>query len=110
MDERSGAPTSAEADDWQGKVVDTIEGVVGSVHDTVVRPLTIVARGLVFGIIIAVMGLVLAVLAFAALVRLLDVYAFRGRVWATDAVIGAVLVALGAFAWSRRTSRATDEP
>jgi hypothetical protein len=109
MDEPLDSSTPAGTADWQGRVADTIEDVVGSVHDRVVRPLTIAARGLVFGIVIAVMGLVLAVLAFVALVRLLDVYAFRGRVWATDAVIGALLVAVGAFAWSRRTPRATDE-
>ena len=110
MDEPRDSATPAGTADWQGRVADTIEDVVGSVHDRVVRPLTIAARGLVFGIVIAAMGLVLAVLAFIAVVRLLDVYAFRGRVWATDAVIGAVLVALGALAWSRRAPRATDEP
>ena len=72
----------------------------GAFHDKVIRPLIIVARGLVFGIVIGPMGLLVAILMAIALVRLLTVYAFSGRVWASDALVGAVLVALGAFAWS----------
>ena len=56
-----GADTSQP--EWPAKVADTIEDVVEAVHDRVVRPLTLVARGLVFGIIIAVMAIVLSVLA-----------------------------------------------
>ena len=66
-------------------MADTIEDVVEAVQDRVVRPLILVARGLVFGIIIATMALVLSVVMAIAVVRLLDVYAFGGRVWASDA-------------------------
>ena len=57
---------------------------------------------MVFGIIIAVMALVLSVVLAIAVVRLLDVYAFGGRVWASDALLGALLVVGGAFAWTKR--------
>jgi len=90
-------------------VADTIEEVVGAVHDRVVRPLTLVARGLVFGIIIAVMALVLSVLMVIAVIRLLDVYAFGGRVWASDALLGALMVAAGGFAWAKRGARSAEE-
>ena len=107
---RPGLGTAAVSEaEWPAKVADTIEDVVGSVHDRVVRPLTLVARGLVFGIIIAVMALVLSVLVVIALIRLLDVYAFGGRVWASDALLGALLVAAGAYAWTKRGARSAEE-
>jgi len=101
-------PGSAQSE-WPAKVADTIEDVVGAVHDRVVRPLTVVARGIVFGIIIAVMAIALSILAAIAVVRLLDVYAFGGRVWASDALLGAILVLAGAFAWTRRRARGAQE-
>ncbi len=101
-------PGASQAE-WPARVADTIEDVVESVHDRLVRPLTLVARGVVFGIIIVVMALVLAVLAVVAVVRVLDVYAFGGRVWASDALLGAVLVAAGVFAWSKRGARSVEE-
>lgn len=97
-------PAPAEAE-WPAKVADTIEDVVGAVSDRLVRPLTLVARGVVFGVVAATMALVLAVLGMILLVRLLDVYAFGGRVWASDTVLGGVLVGVGAFAWSKRAGR-----
>lgn len=106
-----GPGTSAISEaEWPAKVADTIEEVVGAVHDRVVRPLTLVARGLVFGIIISVMALMLCILAVIAVIRLLDVYAFGGRVWASDALLGALLVAAGVFAWTKRGTRGAEEP
>jgi len=55
------------------------------------------------------MALVLSVLGLVALVRLLDVYAFGGRVWASDTLLGAVLVGAGGFAWSKRRARGAGE-
>jgi len=43
------------------------------------------------------------VLVSIALIRLLTVYAFDGRVWLSDLVVGAVFVILGIVAWSQRT-------
>jgi hypothetical protein len=97
-----GGATSA---DWPAKVADTVEDVVNGVHDRVIRPLMLIARGLVFGIIVGAMALVLSVLGAVALVRVLDVYAFGGRVWASDALVGGVLTLAGAVAWSFRRPR-----
>jgi hypothetical protein len=47
------------------------------------------------------MSLVVFVLVAIAVVRLLTVYAFSGRVWASDALVGALFVGVGAFVWSR---------
>jgi hypothetical protein len=97
-------PAVSQAE-WPAKVADTIEDVVEAVQDRVIRPLVLVSRGIVFGVIIAVMALVLSVVVAIAVVRLLDVYAFGGRVWASDALLGAILVVGGAFAWTKRAVR-----
>jgi len=99
MDDQAGA---GAGEDWQARVADTIEDVVATVQVRVVRPVTVVARGVVFGVIIATMALVLCVVAFIALIRLLDVYAFGGRVWASYALLGALLVVGGAWSWTKR--------
>jgi hypothetical protein len=87
---------------WQARVVDTIEDVVSAVHDRVIRPLLLVTRAVVFGSIVATMALVVSILLSVALVRLLDVYAFGGRVWASDALVGGLFSVAGVVAWTRR--------
>jgi FtsH-binding integral membrane protein len=41
------------------------------------------------------------------LIRLLTVYAFDGRVWLSDLVVGIVFVVAGVVAWSRRRDPST---
>jgi len=100
---------SGSQTDWEARVADTIESTVAAVHDRVVRPLIIAARGIVFGIVVGSMVLVLCVLLSIALVRLIDVYAFGHRAWAAEALVGAVLSALGIVAWSLRRQRQGTE-
>lgn len=95
--------------EWPAKVAQGVEDTVAIVHDRVVRPLLIAARGLVFGLVAAAMALVLCALLAIAAVRILDVYAFRHRVWPAYALVGAVLVAAGAFSWSKRTASDAEE-
>jgi hypothetical protein len=104
-----GADTSAGPGDagaqWQMRVVDTVDDVVTALHVRVIRPLLLAARAIVFGIIAATMALIVSILLSIAAVRLLDVYAFRGRVWASDVLVGGVLAVLGTVAWTRRRAR-----
>jgi hypothetical protein len=79
------------------------------VQDRVVRPLLVAARAIVFGILVATMVLALGVLLSVALVRLLDVYAFPRRVWASETLVGGVLSAIGLVAWSFRRPRRSAE-
>jgi len=88
--------------EWPAKVAQGIEDTLGMVHDRVIRPVLLAARAVVFGMIIAAMALVLFVLVAIAVVRVLDVYAFGHRVWAADALVGALFVVAGVAAWSRR--------
>lgn len=103
---QSGDGSSA---DWQARAADTVESLVGALHNKVIRPLLIVARALVFGILIAACALVVVVVVSVALVRFLNVYAFSGRTWASEAVVGIVLTALGLVAWTLRNSRSSAE-
>jgi FtsH-binding integral membrane protein len=45
---------------------------------------------------------VTVVLLSITLIRLLTVYAFDGRVWLSDLVVGVVFVVVGVVAWSLR--------
>jgi hypothetical protein len=101
------APTSSE--EWSVRAVDTVDSVVDVVHDKVVRPALIASRAAVFGLLIAFVVLVFLVVLAIAIVRLLDVYAFGGRVWASDALFGAVLCATGIVLWSLRSRRRASD-
>jgi hypothetical protein len=94
--------------EWPGHVADTIEGVVGTFRVQVIRPLMLVARGLVFGVIVGTMALVVAVLLVIGLVRIMTVYLFGGRVWASYLLLGIIFVTSGFVVWSRRHSEAED--
>lgn len=96
---------SGTAAELSAKAVDTVDLVVNTLGDRAVRPVLVAARAVVFGLVIAVMAVVIIVLASVSLVRLLHVYAFPDRVWAAEAVVGFILVALGLVAWSQRTAR-----
>lgn len=88
--------------DFAARTADLVQTVVDTVHDKAVRPALLVARAVVFGLIALTMATVAGVASLIGLVRLLDVYAFGGRVWASDALLGAVCCLAGAVAWSRR--------
>ncbi|MDA8147702.1 MAG: hypothetical protein M0Z93_02850 [Actinomycetota bacterium] len=88
--------------DWPARAADLVDTVAALVRDRAIRPVVLVARALVFGLLVVVASTVTAVLLAIAAVRLLTVYAFDGRVWAADFLIGAVFVGGGLVAWSRR--------
>ena len=100
------AATTPGAGDWPARATDAVDTLVSLLRDKTVRPLSLVARVIVFGILVFVAALVTVVLASIALIRLLTVYAFDGRVWAADLLVGAVFVLIGVVAWTQRTTRA----
>jgi hypothetical protein len=102
------APLGSTAE-WPAKAVDAIDLVVATVHDRAIRPALVAARAVVFGIIIAVVALVLLILLSITLVRLLDVYVFPGRVWASYLLLGSLFVAGGFILWWRRNAADTEE-
>jgi hypothetical protein len=96
-------PGSGAISDLPTRGTDLVESLVTLLRDKTVRPLTLATRAVVFGIIIFAASVVTVVLVSVSLIRLLTVYAFDGRVWLSDLVVGAVFVLVGLVAWSRRT-------
>ncbi len=82
---------------------DLVDNLVELLRDKTVRPLTLMTRAVVFGIIVFAAGVVTITLLSITLIRLLTVYVFDGRVWLSDLVVGALFVVVGVVAWSRRT-------
>jgi len=93
---------------WPAQVADTIEGVVTTFRTQVIRPLMLVARGLVFGIIVGAMATVVGVLLAVSLVRFMTVYIPGNRVWVSYLILGTLFVVAGAVVWSLRHSRGED--
>lgn len=91
--------------EWPKKAADTVELVVDTIHDKAIRPLTLAARAIVFGLVVAAVSVVLLVLVAIAVVRVLDNYAFGHQVWASYCVVGGVFTLAGLVAWSRRVAR-----
>jgi|GEM_PF-570224 len=103
----AGAGAGVLPTDWPARAADTIEDVVAAVRDRVVRPLLVAVRALVYGALVATGVLVVTVLLAVAVVRILDVYAFGTRVWASDLVVGGVIT--GAGLWLRWRARSRPE-
>jgi hypothetical protein len=100
---------SGPTDDWTVQVADRVESVVQAVRTRTTVPIVKLAKILVFGIILAGVGLGLAVLLVIAVIRLADSYwwfhPYARRVWVTYAVLGAIFVLAGAFSMRKRTAR-----
>lgn len=83
--------------DWTVQAADTIERVVGGIRDKTTVPLTTLARALVYGLLVAVMGLAILVFLTVASIRVVSVYVVDGEVWAAYLAIGGIFTLAGAF-------------
>ncbi len=99
-------PGAGALGDLPTRGADWIDTVVELLRDKTVRPVTLVARVVVFGIIIFAAAVTTVVLLSITLIRLLTVYAFDGRVWLSDLVVGVLFVIIGIVAWSQRSDPA----
>lgn len=88
--------------DWAAKAADLVEGAVCTVRHRAVEPIMAATRFIALGAIMVVMAVSAAILLVAGLMRLFDSYFFGSRVWATDALLGLILLSAGAALWSRR--------
>ncbi len=92
-------------EDLPAKAADLVDSAVSLVRDKAIRPLILVARGIVYGTVAAVLAIFVIVMVAIGLIRLLDVYAFPGDIWASYLLVGFVFSASGITLWALRTSR-----
>ena len=104
----SRTPGTGMMDDLADRGADAVDSLVELLRDKTVRPLTLVTRAIVFGIIVFAASVVTVVLLSITLIRILTVYAFDGRVWLSDLVVGALFVGAGLVAWSRRSDPSAE--
>lgn len=96
------ADLAPDEPDWPAQATTAIVNLVDQVRDKTTGPVLTVARGLVFGLLAAVLGVAVFVLALIFAIRLLT--ELTGRVWLSYLIIGAVFTIAGALVFSRRNS------
>jgi hypothetical protein len=101
----SSLPGLSALDDLPAKGADAVDAVVDFIQNKAVRPLTLATRAIVFGIIVLSAAVVTLTLVAITAIRLLTVYIPGNRVWVSDLIVGAVFVAVGIAAWTRRIDR-----
>lgn len=94
------ASTPTPEPDWTDQVTDLIVDTVDRVHDKTTGPLLQLARGVVYGTVAALVGIVVAVALFIVLVRILDL--IPGDIWMAYMGCGAVFIIVGLILWSKR--------
>jgi hypothetical protein len=99
-------PSSSGTSDWPAQAADAIVDTVAKVRDATTGPVLKVARGVVYGTAIAILGLTALILLVAGAIRALDAY-LPGEVWSAYLLLGVLFTALGLFLWSRRRPAGT---
>ena len=108
------APGQESGEDWPAQVADSIENFVGTVRDKTTGPLLAIARAVVYGTFVAVVGLAALVLMVITLVRFVDSYLpdsvfGEEHMWATYLLLGLLFTIAGLVLWSRRKTREPRE-
>lgn len=95
---------------WPAQLADRVVGIVGTVRDRTTKPLVTATRGVVYGLLAAILGVVAAVLLLLAATRglqaLFDTFVSWDRaVYLSYLVLGGILCLVGAFLMSKRFGR-----
>ena len=95
---------------WAADLADTIERVVGTVRDKTTKPIVTVTRGVVYGLLAAILGIAAVVLLIAMLTRgtqeLLDEINVRrsAAVYISYLAVGGIFSVLGLLVLRKRYS------
>lgn len=87
-------------DALSARALDTVDTVVATVNDRAIRPAIVAARSVVFGIIIAVIGITVVVMFCIGFIRLTTIAGHR--IWASYIVLGLIFSTVGAILYARR--------
>lgn len=90
-----------QSDDLAGRITGKVIGTVDRLNSVSAKPLTLIARGLVYGILGGTLALTVLVLLTIGALRALDVY-LPGEVWSAHLVLGLLFTVAGLFLWSKR--------
>ena len=92
--------------DLAAKVTYKVVGVVDKLNRVSARPATLIARGLVFGLLGLALVLAALVLFTIGALRLLDVY-LPEDVWAAHLTLGLIFTLVGLYVWAKRKPQKT---
>jgi hypothetical protein len=82
---------------WAADLADTVERVVGSVRDKTTKPLVTLTRGLVFGLLVAILGVATVVLLIVMATRGMQELLDQFKVGRSTAVYVSYLAVGGIF-------------
>jgi hypothetical protein len=108
MPSRAEPARAPDGGDWPATVADTIVRFVDQAKSKTTRPVVVVVRAAVYGLVAGLLGLVVAVLAFIGIFRAVDRLRdviVADSVWLTYLVLGLVFTVVGAIVFSTRTPR-----
>ena len=99
-------PQAATSGDWPAQAADLIVRVVGQVRDKTTGPAITAARGVVYGLLAALLGATAGVLvaigAVRALDELIEAIVDSRETWAAHAIVRLVFTLVGLLLWSKR--------
>lgn len=90
-------------DDWAIQTADTIDRIVESVRSNTSDKLVSVTRGVVFGLLAAILATTALVLVSVVLVRILVI--LLGSAWAAYLVLGGLFTLFGLLLWRQAWKR-----
>jgi hypothetical protein len=100
-------PKAGPEPDWAAKTADSIDKIIGSIRSKTTTPLERLTRVVVYGVVCAILGLVVLVLVAIASVRALDEM-IPGEVWPAHLIIGGIFIGGGLFSWWKRTADVSE--
>ncbi len=92
--------------DWPVQAADVIVNGVDTLRDKTTGPVQKAARALVYGLLAAVLGTMVAILLIIGLVRFVDsivgLFMDQPRIWVTYLIVGILFTIVGALVFRRR--------
>jgi hypothetical protein len=105
-------PPPPNTSDWPAQATDTIVNLVDQVRAKTTGPAITVARGLVFGVIVTILGLMAGILLLIFAVRLttdlLELVWDGAGVWLTYLIYGVLFTLVGAYLFGKRHVRGLE--
>lgn len=95
---------------WAPQLADTIERVVAQIRDKTTKPVVMIARGLVFGLLSVFVGMFALVLFLVGLLRGVQAviewpFSHPTAVWVSYVLVGGLFCVAGALCMSKRHSK-----